>query len=517
MVDASSLSARPTPWHVLATGAVLLVIAATAVTAVVTQRQIEASQETRMQYESAQLDEALAQRMAAYVQILRGAAGLYQASAHVSRDEWLHYVDSLRLNERYPGFKSLSFAPAVPAAELEAFVADVRREKVDPAIADPDRIRAFTPRSPTGVPGETDLHSPILYVAPNTPENQAVLGVDMMQDPARREVMLAAAESDQVRLSPRLRLATQVDARAGFIAYQPVWTDGELLGWLTAAFRADDFMRGLQGDITTTIDYEITDGAGALPYSTAPAAASGEPRRLGRTDGLVRTSRTEMPGRTWEVRYVTNEHFVTSTERTAVWLTLVGGVLITVLVVAVGVTGGGWRRQALMIRHQATHDALTGLANRGHFVDRLSAAMERGAVGLLYVDIDGFKAVNDVHGPRAGDALMAAVADRLRSRVRPGDTVARLGGDEFAVLLPGDPEPRDTAGLGRELVRVLAAPYELTIDGSTLVTSVSASVGAADHPADAGSPDDLIHAADTAMFRAKRDGGDRCVGHVARS
>jgi GGDEF domain-containing protein len=93
------------------------------------------------------------------------------------------------------------------------------------------------------------------------------------------------------------------------------------------------------------------------------------------------------------------------------------------------------------LRHQATHDPLTGLANRTLFEERLRAAwgcpdIER-VTAVLEVDLDDFKVINDTHGHSAGDALLVAVADRLRTCVRAGDTVARLGGDEFAVLLPG--------------------------------------------------------------------------------
>lgn len=519
----ASSPARPTSWRLVVALAVLLVLVVTCVAALLTRDQMRANQEERLAYESAQLDVALAERMKAYVQILRGGVGLFEASEQVSRDEWLHYVETLRLDERYPGFKSLSFAPAVPEDELAAFVEEVRRERVDPDTFDPALIREFTPRSPTGVPGATEIHSPILFVAPNTPENQAVLGVDMMQDPTRRAVMLAAAESGGVQLSPRLRLATQPDQRAGFIAYLPVEVDGELRGWLTAAFRADDFMSGLHGDFATTIEYEISDGDGGLLYSTAAPTAAGAPRPLTVTADLARTSEVAMPGRSWDVRYVPNDDFATDTEKAAVWLVLGGGLLITLLVGAVGVTGGGWRGRAhqieaqraalaereAVIRHQATHDPLTGLANRAHFLDRLSAALASGGAGLVYIDIDGFKPVNDRFGHRAGDELLTAIAERLTAGARPGDTVARLGGDEFAVVLASG--PYDAVTLGADLVDRIGRPFEITVDGLPHPVVVGASVGIARAPDDAVDADGLVHAADTAMFRAKRDGGHRVV------
>lgn len=522
-MTAGTSTSRPAPWRWVVGLAVLLVLGATCAAALATRAQTRDTQHDRLAYEARQLDAALAERMQAYVQVLWGGVGLILASRDVSRDEWVDYVDTLGIRERYPGFKSLSFAPAVPDDELDAFVEEVRRQPVPPGTVDPALLRRYTPRSPTGVPGRTEIHSPILFVAPYSPENQAVLGVDMMQDPTRREVMLDAADAGAARLSPRLRLATQDDQRAGFIAYLPIHRGEELVGWLTAAFRADDFMRGLLGEFASTVDFEIADGAGGLLYSTHPADDSGAPVALDPETDLRRTTEVEMPGRAWEVHYVANDSFATPTERAAPWVVLGGGLLVTLLVGAVGVTGGGWRRRAreiddqrvalvereAVIRHQAAHDPLTGLANRSHFMDTLGAAIDAGPVGIVYVDMDGFKPVNDRFGHRAGDALLVEVAARMSRTVRPADTVARLGGDEFAVVVPEAGGAGRVEESARALVAALGDPYDLDVDGARQRVVLSASAGIASYPADAADADGLVHAADTAMFAAKRDGGGR--------
>lgn len=498
---------------------VLALLAMTLLATWATRSVIVDNQRSRLAYESSQIDVALEQRMQAYVQILRGAVGLFAGSDDVSRQEWLDYVQTLRLEERYPGFKSLSFAPAIPEAERDAFVAQVRREELPDGLIDPALIREFTPHSPTGVPGATAIHSPILYVAPFTAENQVVLGVDMMQDPARRTAMQAAVDTDEVVLSPRLRLAAQTDERAGFIAYVPVQVSGEMIGWLTAAFRAPDLMEGLQGALEPTIAFEIEDGDGALLYSTLSRAADGEPRPLGAGDGLERRSSPPMPGRHWDVRYVTLDDFATTTEQAAPWVVGGGGLLVTALALGLGLTGAGWRGRAAqlaaqrtalaeseaVVRRQATHDALTGLANRALLVQELSGALGGPGFVLAYVDIDGFKEVNDTFGHRVGDALLVAIAGRLQTSVRPEDTAARMGGDEFVLLVSDEVDGQ----LGPRLCERLGEPYSLEVDGKTHHIVVGASVGLARHPSDGTDADSLVRAADEAMFRSKRAGGSR--------
>jgi diguanylate cyclase (GGDEF)-like protein len=162
------------------------------------------------------------------------------------------------------------------------------------------------------------------------------------------------------------------------------------------------------------------------------------------------------------------------------------------------------KRSEQALAHQASHDPLTGLANRLLFTKTMTETLQRRAgrdlyadVGLLYVDLDDFKPVNDVFGHAAGDELLLMTTHRLRSNIRPQDTVARLGGDEFAVCAP-----RITAdGLAALADRIGAALAEpVKIHGQQL--HVSASVGV--HLAAAGeSAADALHAADIAMYKVK--------------
>lgn len=168
------------------------------------------------------------------------------------------------------------------------------------------------------------------------------------------------------------------------------------------------------------------------------------------------------------------------------------------------------------IRHQATHDMLTGLPNRVLFHDRLLTAMQRvtrhgPGFALALLDIDGFKGVNDTHGHPAGDALLKAIAQRLGEDVRANDTVARLGGDEFALILE---DVGDEALLLRRcetLGALLAQPYQLEGSHGPFVAHISASIGLALWQGPPQNDEALIQAADRALYQAKDDGKNRCV------
>ncbi|MGK5737743.1 putative bifunctional diguanylate cyclase/phosphodiesterase [Micromonospora sp. URMC 103] len=155
--------------------------------------------------------------------------------------------------------------------------------------------------------------------------------------------------------------------------------------------------------------------------------------------------------------------------------------------------------------HAASHDALTGLANRRHLLDegteQLSARHADGVTALVLIDLNHFKEINDTLGHAAGDQVLVGVAERLREAAQPTDLVARLGGDEFAVLLRNLPAPAVAAHRAEGLLAALHEPFDL--DG--LRISVEASGGIAAAPASGGMPE-LLRRADVAMYQAKRAG-----------
>ncbi|WP_373070266.1 diguanylate cyclase domain-containing protein [Gemmatimonas sp.] len=163
--------------------------------------------------------------------------------------------------------------------------------------------------------------------------------------------------------------------------------------------------------------------------------------------------------------------------------------------------------------HRATHDPLTGLANRELFLDQLDRALAFGSrynrkTGLLFVDLDGFKAINDTKGHAKGDALLKAVSTRLLGCVRRSDAVARLGGDEFVILLPDVTSRRDVSYVKDTILESLREAVALTGDEALIV---GASIGSAMSPLDGASAQDLLDAADADMYREK---GERRRGRM---
>ena len=159
------------------------------------------------------------------------------------------------------------------------------------------------------------------------------------------------------------------------------------------------------------------------------------------------------------------------------------------------------------IRHQAYHDALTGLPNRIYFGERLDEALanagRRGAsCALMFIDLDRFKIVNDSLGHNAGDRLLKAVAERIRACLRSNDLLFRVGGDEFTVILPELTTPDDAAGLARRIIAAVAAPVSL-YDHEV---KVGATVGIAVFPEDGRTGSALVKNADAAMYNAKQAG-----------
>ncbi len=177
---------------------------------------------------------------------------------------------------------------------------------------------------------------------------------------------------------------------------------------------------------------------------------------------------------------------------------------------------GGWvstfediterRRNEAQIAHMSRHDALTDLANRVLLREKMEqclARVRRGeSLAVFFLDLDHFKSVNDSLGHAVGDAMLQAVADRLRGCVRESDTVARLGGDEFAILQVGAAQPTAATALAQRILDVLSTQIE--IGGHQLVTG--ASVGIAVSPNDGDCPEQLMKNADLALYRAKQDG-----------
>jgi diguanylate cyclase (GGDEF)-like protein len=243
---------------------------------------------------------------------------------------------------------------------------------------------------------------------------------------------------------------------------------------------------GRRTAVGTTANVAMEEGRGGVPFVTDVVAPLTGPK------GEIGSLRLTFGG---AVRFSARERHVLRTFAHAVATTVLNAALYDDV-----------RAEAARQAHEASHDPLTGLANRVLLQERTRAALAEQhnlTTALLLLDLDHFKEINDTLGHAAGDFLLQRVADRLRALSRPGDLVARLGGDEFAVLLTGL-ESSDAAEPAAEgVLRLLAEPVEY--EGLRL--SVEGSVGVACYPADAQDADELLRRADVAMYQAKSDRG----------
>ncbi len=159
--------------------------------------------------------------------------------------------------------------------------------------------------------------------------------------------------------------------------------------------------------------------------------------------------------------------------------------------------------------HRASHDSLTGLPNRGHFLDRLRAALStavrQDGLAVLFIDLDDFKTINDTFGHAAGDSVLLNVTARLRACLRPGDLAARLSGDEFAVLLEGVEQGGEAARVSERVLAAIAEPFMVVRESLRLRASVGVAVGGVGVE----DAEDLLHRADLAMYSAKVNGKNR--------
>ena len=170
---------------------------------------------------------------------------------------------------------------------------------------------------------------------------------------------------------------------------------------------------------------------------------------------------------------------------------------------------GEHKQTEAKLQHDAMHDVLTGLPNRALFLDRLTLALSRRArrpdhsCGVLYLDLDRFKEINDGLGHAAGDVLLKEVAERLRGTLRPQDSAARLGGDEFAVLVENILSPGDLEIVANRVLREMERPFEIFGHFIQSGASVGGAIAGPDHA----TPAMLVRDADFAMYRAKQAGG----------
>jgi diguanylate cyclase (GGDEF)-like protein len=419
----------------------------------------------------------------------------------------------------------LTVIRSVPASDLRTFLA---RRNADPAFrrlaagqiipvlrTDGGRYCLIAAgSSPAGGLGSLSEFLQGDWCDPTSPVGGSILGTVMTQAQVQRETM----DSGRLLVFHNIVEGAQI-AYVEVAVYRrgaPLATTAErrraTIGWITSSFNIRALIRDAIGN---------NRKLAVAVYHTNPGQPSTRFGTLGRAQGRYSYAVRLNIDSPWMIR-VTGSAPVTGLSADAQGLiALIVGLLVSILIFAVLFTLARSRARALglveqktgQLRHQALHDALTELPNRVLALDRAEQMLARArrsglAVAALYVDVDGFKQVNDTFGHAAGDELLRIVAHRLRSVVREGDTAARLGGDEFVVLLEGATLDAGPELVAERLLEVLRQPYELSdLGGRELV--LTASVGIADGLRE--NADQLLADADVALYEAKAAGRNRWV------
>ncbi len=456
-----------------------------------------------------ELNDRLYLRMRIYQQVLRGTLGLYVASGNVTREDFHKYIETLKIQENYPGIEGIGFSLLIPAEEKEKHELSLKQ--------------AGFPEYRIAPAGERPLYTSIVYLEPFSGRNLSAFGYDMYSEPRRRAAMEQARDSGNAAISDKVILVqeTEADVQAGFLMYLPVYHADrphetllqrrtDLTGWVYAPFRMHDLMQEMQGAGTGDFDIEIYDGdqmtAASLMYdSNAAVSALRQPGRLTRVERIV------IGDHHWQMVVTALPVFEREKSNDRAGLILRSGIGISLLLSLLIWVFLDDRARAIQAASQAMHlalyDALTGLPNRKLIMERLSQAIARARrdhsqVAVLFIDLDRFKPVNDEYGHAIGDLLLKQVAKRLQDCMRESDTVARLGGDEFVALLAETTGQQSIKIAAAKILHALTQPFEVA--GHRL--EIAASLGAAVYPEHGEDPNALLKSADLAMYDAKNSG-----------
>lgn len=584
---------------------------------------------------------ALEGRIRGDVQILRGVMGLFHASNTVNRSEFNQYVESLSIDDLYPGIQGIGFAQVINPEQREAHVQSMRNEGF--------------PRYEIRTTGQQDLLTSIVYLEPFDERNRRAFGFDMYSEATRRAAMEHARRTGKAALSGQVTLLQETDTvpQAGVLLYVPIFKDQRkpdiagsvLLGWAYAPIRVGNLMRSLINRDLSDFVAHVDVALYSVPRAETQALLFKTERFNSNADERLQAARIiNMAGQSWLLQVRDLDLFAEYYGNQYQRIILVAGVTISFLLSLLIWTRNrallaknaqalrqahaiiessedavisftmdfnitSWNNGASVlfgyhademlgksvlllipddyrdefscllqilengervrhletkrlhkngqlldisvstspifdeyqnvvgiakiahdiserkrldeqIRRLAFHDTLTQLPNRRLLSERLQSLLtlqkrspQYGA--LFFMDLDNFKPLNDRYGHEVGDLLLIAVAERLQTCVREGDTVARFGGDEFVVMVSALDMKRDVAAAqalmcAKKILATLSEPYYLSAckEGSstTVEHRCSASIGGILFANDGLDESELIKRADIAMYQAKEAG-----------
>ena len=460
---------------------------------------------------------AIRSRMLGYEQVLRSGAARIASAPTTTRKEWRDFIAHLALEERFPGIQSIGYAERVQPGDREAHARRLRAE----GFADYE-IRP---------PAERGDAFPIVFNEPFTGRNARVLGFDMYSEPTRRAAMERARDTSDVAISGKVVLAgeafrgTQAQ-QPGFVMYVPVFAKevrnasrdergDALAGYVFSPFRMHDLMRGILDDgVLQVLDMQVFDEP--APRLATELIDTRTAWRVTPSDAAPAFSRQvafPMPGRVWTIQFVSRPEFDAMLLRARPWGVLAAGIFSSIVLFFLTLSlVTAWNRA----HHLSMRDPLTGLYNRRYLEETMGRELPRArrlgeSVGVIVLDIDHFKNLNDTYGHDAGDFVLERTGELLRAATRNSDIACRFGGEEFAVILPGA-----TLLIARnraEAIRASLESLKIEYEGKS-IGPLTVSAGVASMPPHGQDWAFTLQQADRALYTAKQSGRNKVIAAV---
>jgi PAS domain S-box-containing protein len=382
---------KPAPW--LRYGTRVVLVAGFMITVAGTwfmQSNVKSIAEQEFLSESLQCRNIIAYRLGDHARVLLGGAALFQASDVVTREEWRVFTQHQNLEKQLPGSQGMGFALWIPPAELARHIQEIRSEGYPDYAIKPE--------------GEREFYSSIIYLQPFTGRNLRAFGYDMFSESVRRAAMEKSRDTNAAALSGKVVLVqeTDQDVQAGTLMYVPVYRKGlpidsveerraAIYGWVYSPYRMNDLLRGILTDHPLgqrdKLCLEVYDGTSLESKNRLYGTAVNQRDTLGYDTRLTRRIPVDFNGQVWTLNFTRIDDGVFTVAYIRVWLTLAGGMIITMLVAAMIHLLLRTNKEAQRIAHELTADLHTQEELLRSTTQRLTLAVRAGGVGIWDYDV----------------------------------------------------------------------------------------------------------------------------------